>query len=434
MSAADLIDRLSAIHPKGFELSLDRIERLLAALGHPQRRIPPAFHVAGTNGKGSTCAFLRAILEAAGKTVHVHTSPHLVDWRERYRIGAPGGGRLVADAALEEAVARAAAANAGAHVTVHELLTAAMFLLFAEAPADYCVVEVGLGGRFDATNVIDAPLMSVIAPVSLDHVEHLGDTVEKIAFEKAGIVKRERPVTIGMQADAARETLRRIAGERGSPAWFAGEEFAVHPQAGRLVYQDEAGLLDLPAPRLAGPHQYQNAALAIAAVRHAAIPVADPAFETAMRSVAWPGRLEPLRLGRLRALAPPGGEIWIDGGHNPDGARALALAVAELESRAPMPLVLVAGMLATKDSAAYFPFFKGLARTVLTVPVAMSEASRDAGALAAIARSAGIDAAPCRNLAEALRKAFAAGPVRVLICGSLYLIGEALAENGTPPD
>jgi dihydrofolate synthase/folylpolyglutamate synthase len=434
MSASDLIDRLSALHPKGFDLTLDRMVRLLGALGNPERSIPPAFHVAGTNGKGSTCAFLRAILEAAGNTVHVHTSPHLVDWRERYRMGAPGGGRLVGDAALEDALARAAAANAGAHVTVFELLTAAMFILFSETPADYCVIEVGLGGRFDATNVIARPLMSVIAPVSLDHTEHLGDTVEKIAFEKAGIVKPGCPVTIGPQTPGARETLRSIAASRNSPAWFEGEQFGVHPQAGRMVYQDETGLLDLPPPRLAGPHQYANAATAIAAVRHAGIGVGELAFEVAMRRVAWPGRLEPLKPGALRNLAPTGGEVWIDGGHNPDGARALALAVAELESRSPMPLVLVAGMLSTKDSRAYFQAFEGLARHVFTVPVAMSEASRSAAELADIARLAGLGATPAKSVAAALQAAFAAGPVRALICGSLYLVGEVLAKNGTPPD
>ncbi len=434
--AQAIIERLLTVHPKGYDLTLDRIARLMDRLGNPQNAIPPMLHVAGTNGKGSTVAFLRAILEANGHSVHVHTSPHLVDWRERYRIGAPGGGRLVADDKLADAVARAEAANGSDPMTVFELLTAAMFLLFAENPADYCIVEVGLGGRFDATNLVASPLGCAIASISLDHQAHLGDTLEKIAFEKAGILKLGRPAAIARQPEAAREVFERIASERGVPARFAGEDFDCHAQAGRFVYQDEAGLLDLPQPRLFGIHQFDNAATAIALLRVVAPEIPETAFAQGMRNVRWAGRMELLAQGKLHAMAPPDAEIWIDGGHNPAGARAVAMCLADLEERNPKPLFVVAGMLTTKDAAGFLSAFRGLARQIYTVPVVDSDSSYDAGELAAIAHQAGIVATACASLADGLRAVAADThePVRIMICGSLYLIGQTLRENGTQPD
>ena len=263
-SVDSLIDALSAIHPKGYDLSLDRIRRVLARLGHPENRMPPVLHVAGTNGKGSTIAFSRAILEAAGKSVHVHTSPHLVRWHERFRLGRPGGGVLAGDRELADAIARVADANGGEPITIFEILTGAMFVLFSENPADYALVEVGLGGRFDATNVIDAPLAAIIANISIDHQQQLGTTVEQIAFEKAGIIKPGRPAVIGPQLDSVRELFERIAAERGAQAVVAGRDFTFFEQGGRLVYQDGNGLLDLPLPRLRGRHQHANAATKLA--------------------------------------------------------------------------------------------------------------------------------------------------------------------------
>lgn len=437
IGAAALIDALSAIHPKGYDLSLDRIRRVLERLGHPEQRIPPAFHVAGTNGKGSTLAFVRAILEASGKTVHVHTSPHLVHWHERFRIGAAGGGRLVGDAELARAISRVAQANGGEPITIFEILTAAMFVLFSEQPADYCAVEVGLGGRFDATNVIDRPLVSIIAPISLDHQAQLGDTVEKIACEKAGIIKPGCPVVIGPQSGSVTEVLRSIAAERGAPAMIAGQDFSFFEQAGRLVYQDGSGLIDLPLPRLRGRHQLANAATAIAAVRHAGLQLSDEAIEAAMHAVTWPGRLERLKPGRLTALAPAATEIWIDGGHNPAAGMAVATELAELEDRSPMPVVLIAGMLTTKDPVGFFSTFAGLAERVLTVPIHDSEAGHDPDALAGLARAAGLSAEAAGSVTEALEmvaQLHGDAPVRVMITGSLYLLGEVLAENETPPD
>lgn len=373
MSAASLIDALSAIHPKGYDLSLGRILRVLEALGNPQLRIPPVIHVAGTNGKGSTSAFCRAILEAAGKTVHVHTSPHLVNWHERYRLGAPGGGRLVSDALLESTIARVAQANDGAPITVFEILTAAMFVLFSEQPADYCIIEVGLGGRFDATNVIDKPLVSVITSIALDHMAQLGDREELIAFEKAGIIKPGRPVVVSPQLDKVTEVLEKTARERRAPAWFAGQDFSFHEQGGRLVYQDEQGLLDLPLPRLRGQHQFANAATAIAALRFAGLDLPDSAFETGMETVRWPGRMERLKPGPLQALAPARSELWIDGGHNPAAGEVIASELANLEERAPMPVFVIAGMLMTKDPAGFFRAFEGLVERLFTVPIHDSE-------------------------------------------------------------
>ncbi|GIL01771.1 MAG: bifunctional folylpolyglutamate synthase/dihydrofolate synthase [Alphaproteobacteria bacterium] len=435
--AEALIDSLSAIHPKGYDLSLDRIVRVLDRLGNPQRRIPPAIHVAGTNGKGSTIAFCRAMLEAAGKMVHVHTSPHLVRWHERFRIGRRGGGVLVDDANLERAIARVAEANGGEPVTIFEILTAAMFLLFAEHPADYCAVEVGLGGRFDATNVIDGPLLAVITSIALDHQLQLGDTVERIAFEKAGIIKPGRPVVIGPQSEAVADLLAGIAAERAAPAMIGGRDFTFFEQAGRLVYQDDRGLIDLPLPRLRGRHQLANAATAIAAIRHAGIDIADEAIETAMTTVSWPGRMERLKPGRLAALAPAGAEIWIDGGHNPAAAMVIATELAELEERSPMPVVLVAGMLTTKDPAGFFSTFAGLAERVIAVPIRDSESGHDPVTLARFAEEAGLAAATAASVAEALAAIAGShgdGPVRVLITGSLYLLGEVLADNATVPE
>ena len=275
------IEKLLALHPKGFDLSLDRITRLLAALGNPQDRLPPVIHVAGTNGKGSATAFSRAILEAAGLSVHVHTSPHLVNWHERYRLGVKGGkGKLVSDPVLADAVRRVAEANGGEKITVFEILTAVTFVLFAEHPADVAIIEVGLGGRFDATNVIARPAVSVVMPISLDHQAYLGDRVELIAAEKAGIMKRGCPVVIGQQEEeAARDVLVSTAERLGCPMFVYGQDFMAHEEFGRLVYQDEGGLADLPLPKLPGRHQYANAAAAIRAVRAAGFDVSEAAIE-----------------------------------------------------------------------------------------------------------------------------------------------------------
>ena len=438
-SAECAIERLMSLHPKGFDLSLERIGRLLERLDNPHRRMPPVIHIAGTNGKGSAAAFARALLEAAGKTVHVHTSPHLVNWHERYRMGAPGGGRLVEDAVLAAAVERVERANRGEKITVFEVLTAVMFVLFSEHPADAAIVEVGLGGRFDATNVIARPAVSLIMPVALDHEAYLGDRVELIAAEKAGIIKPGVPVVVGQQEwDAAREVLTETADRLDAPLKVYGQDFLAAEEHGRMVYQDESGLLDLPLPRLPGRHQLANAAAAIAAVKTAGFAVTDQVAEKAMVEVSWPGRMQTLPEGRLSALAPEGAEIWIDGGHNPSAGAVIAEALAEAEEKRPRPLFLIAGMLNTKDQTGYFRAFEGMVRHVYAVPVNNSDAGVPTSELAAHAMAAGLSAEPVNSVANALtllRDMWDEDePPRILIGGSLYLVGEVLAENGTPPE
>ena len=446
-AATAAIERLMALHPKGYDLSLDRVSRLLDRLGRPHEHMPPVIHIAGTNGKGSAAAFSRALLEASGRLCHVHTSPHLVNWHERFRLAAEDGGRLVDDAVLAEAIERVAEANQGATITVFEILTAAMFVLFSEHPADAAIVEVGLGGRFDATNVMAKPAASLIMPVSLDHEALLGDRVELIAAEKAGIIKPGCPVVVGAQEhDAAREVLIDTAARLGCPLFVYGQDFIAFEERGRLVYQDEDGLFDLPLPRLPGRHQYANAAAAIAAVKAAGFPVGQRTAERAMARVDWPGRMQRLpeggqaggQAGALAGLAPKGAEIWIDGGHNPGAGAVVAEALANEEDRRPLPLIMIAGMINTKDQTGYFRNFAGMVRHVFTVPVNDSDAGVPNDELAARAAEAGLSAEPVaavENALMVLRDGWdsASPPPRIVICGSLYLIGEVLRKNGTPP-
>ena len=427
--------RLLALHPKRIDLSLGRIERLLDALGHPERRLPPLIHVAGTNGKGSTIAFARAILEAAGKSVHVYTSPNLVRLNERFRLGRPDGGRLVEDAELVEVLSECEAKNGDAPITVFEVETAAAFLLFARHPADVLLLEVGLGGRLDATNVVERPLASVITRVSLDHHDFLGDSIEQIAAEKAGILKAGVPAVIASQAREALAVIERQAARVRAPLAIAGESWTATEERGRLVYQDDDGLLDLPAPKLYGRHQFENAGAAIAALRRAGLKLPAAAFEAGMIRVDWPARMQRLSQGRLAALLPAQSELWLDGGHNADGGRAIAAALADLEERVPRPLVLIVGMLTTKDSAGFLKHFSGLARRVIAVPIANDKAV-PAATLAGVARDIGIPALARDDVESAIDiagKLDLEPAPRVLITGSLYLAGEVLAANGTPP-
>jgi len=440
LRAADReIERLMALHPKGYDLSLDRIKRLLERLDNPQDRMPPVIHIAGTNGKGSAAAFSRALLEASGRLVHVHTSPHLVRWHERYRMAAPGGGKLVDDDILADAVSRVADANQGQSITVFEILTAVTFILFSEHPADATILEVGLGGRFDATNVIAKPAVSVIMPVSLDHEMHLGDRVELIAAEKAGIIKPGRPVVIGAQeSDAAQQVLIETAERLGAPMLIYGQDFLAFEENGRMIYQDDHGLMDLTPPKLPGRHQFANAAAAIAAVKSAGFDLTHRAADRAMINVDWPGRMQRLPQGVLSGLAPSGAEIWVDGGHNPGAGLVVAEALTEQEEKFPRPLFLICGMISTKDQTGFFRAFHGMARHVYTVPVENSDAGVPPAELATRAAEAGLSAEPVSSVASALmllRDTWddAETPPRILICGSLYLAGAVLDENGTPP-
>jgi dihydrofolate synthase/folylpolyglutamate synthase len=432
-----LLAHLYTLHTRTIELSLGRMERLLAALGSPETKLPPVIHVAGTNGKGSTIAFIRAILEAAGKTVHAYTSPHLVRFHERIRLGARGGGRLVDDAELFSALSAARKLNGDYPITFFEFTTATAFKLFAEHPADYTLLEVGLGGRYDATNVVPAPRASVITPISIDHPEFLGKTIDKIAFEKAGIVKPGVPVITAPQQDAALEVIRRECELKHAALTVAGEDYRSKEEHGRLLFEDAHGLLDLPLPRLPGRHQHENAATAVAVVRKLEPQIGAKAFEIGLALADWPARLQMLAKGKVAALAPEGSEIWLDGGHNADAGRVLAQAMADFEDKTQRPLVLVCGALTTKDTSTFLEAFKGLAQEVLAVPLEAEYEAKPARAIAAEAEAIGLRAASCESVESALKylavRDWRVAP-RILITGSLYLAGSVLALDGTLPD
>ncbi|HTT96874.1 MAG TPA: folylpolyglutamate synthase/dihydrofolate synthase family protein [Rhizomicrobium sp.] len=428
-----VLERLLSLHPKKIDLVLDRIQRLLAQLGHPERALPPVIHVAGTNGKGSTCAFSRAMLEAQGLKVHVYSSPHLVEFRERIRLG----GVLISEEELSATLEECERINDGAPITFFEITTAAAFLAFARHKADALVLEVGLGGKYDATNVIAKPRMTIITPIGLDHAEFLGEQIAGIAAEKAGIVKPGVPLVVGNQEDVPRDVILRRADALSAPAYVFGQDFFAHQEHGRLVYQDTDGLLDLPLPKLIGRHQIENAATAIAGLRRAGHGWGkDSAIERGLRTVEWPARLQRLHRGPLVEAAPEGAEVWLDGGHNPHGAAAVASAMADLEDRGERPLYLICGMLRTKDALGFLQPFRGLARHVATVTIPGEPMSLGAGELYDRARGAGLDAAPAEDIEDAMLQLAAwtrahskEPPPRILICGSLYLAGVVLSEN-----
>jgi dihydrofolate synthase/folylpolyglutamate synthase len=415
----------------GMALKLDRIAAALDALGRPQDRLPPVLHVAGTNGKGSTCAFLRAICEAAGLRAHVFSSPHLIRPNERVRLA----GALASDEQFIDAIDRVAAL--GLTLPYFEVLTAAAFLMFAETPADALVLEVGLGGRFDATNVIDRPAVSVIAPVALDHTAILGPTVEKIAAEKAGILKRGAPGVIARQSEEAMAVIEAAAAATAAPLLRCGVEWDAWRANDRLCVQTRTRFLDLPAPNLLGAHQFDNAGLAVAAVlawNDAGF--GDDAVGRGVSTAHWPARMQRLTQGVLADIAQArGGELWLDGAHNPHGARALAQTLRELDARAPRPLVIVCGMLTTKDAGGVLAPLRPLASRLIAVPVISSSAGQPPEALAEIAAAQGFAATTAPDLATALKEAasFSGDSPRIVVFGSLYLAGDALALSGGVP-
>ncbi|MEO8667205.1 MAG: folylpolyglutamate synthase/dihydrofolate synthase family protein, partial [Bauldia sp.] len=378
-----------------------------------------------------------AMLEAAGKRVHVYTSPHLVRFHERIRLAEPDGGRFVDEDELADALIRVEKVNDGRPITQFEITTAAAFELFADTPADILLLEVGLGGRLDATNIVEAPLAAVITSISIDHEKFLGDNLTSIAHEKAGILKRGRPAIIAPQADAALIEIEEQAGRKRADLFVANRDWVAYAERGRLVYQDEDGLLDLPSPRLVGRHQFTNAGTAIATLRRAGLGLTTAAIETGLATVEWPARLQRLTAGPLVAGARLQSEVWLDGGHNPGAGMVVAEAMADLEERVPRPLILISGMLNTKDPVGFFRPFAGLARRVYTVPVPSSQAGRDPAELAALAAEAGLVAEAVPDIETALGliadDTTIDRPPRILICGSLYLAGAVLAANGMAP-
>jgi dihydrofolate synthase/folylpolyglutamate synthase len=433
----ELIARLSTLHPLHIDLSLERMQRLLERLDHPERKLPPVIHVAGTNGKGSTIAYLRAILEAAGLRVHTYTSPYLVRVNECFRLGRAGGGALVGDDELRAMLEHCEHANAGAPITIFEIETAAAFCLFAQHAADVVLLEVGLGGRLDATNVIDAPLATLISPVSTDHTEFLGDTLTAIAGEKAAIIKRNVPVVCAEQSPEAMAMIEQQAKRMQAPLYAAGQQWHVNVERGRLVYQDDRGLMDLAAPRLFGRHQFDNAGLAIATLRaQSAFRVDAAAFEAGILSAEWPARMQRLAAGTLVELAPPGCEIWLDGGHNAEGGRVVAAALGDLEERVSRPLVVIVGMMGNKAADAFLANFAGLTRHIVAVQIPDREGAMPPDTLADAARALGMRVEIAGSVEAALRALSRLAyevPPRILITGSLYLAGHVLSANGTPP-
>jgi len=428
----DVLAELKTLHPRLIDLSLGRIEALLAKLGNPQDRLPPVIHIAGTNGKGSCTAFLKAMLEAAGKRVHTYTSPHLVRFHERIELaGTDSKARPISESELVARLLHAQRINAGEPITFFEVTTAAAFLAFAEHPADALILEVGLGGRLDATNVVAHPALSVIMPISMDHTDKLGATLAEIAREKAGILKSGVPAVIAVQPPEALEVISNVAQRLGAPLSLWGEDYEAFEQRGRLVFQSAERLLDLPLPALMGHHQIANAGTAVAAALHLdQFAISPGAIERGLLEVRWPARMQQLNNGLLSRLLIPGSELWLDGGHNVAGGQAIAQTLAELEERAPKPVGLVLGMMGQKDAHGFLEHFRGLVRRVVTVPIPGGpEAAHTPGELAAIAASMGFNAEPAQDVETAIRRVQEAEeePLRVLICGSLYLAGHVLA-------
>jgi dihydrofolate synthase / folylpolyglutamate synthase len=425
MAVSDaILTRLLALHPKIIDLSLDRMQRILAKLGHPEKNLPPIIHIGGTNGKGSTQAFLRSIMEAAELKVHAYTSPHLVKFHERIRVA----GDLISEENLSALLEECEVANSGEPITFFEITTAAAFLAFARTPADYLLLEVGLGGRLDATNVIPPPKACCITSLGLDHQQFLGDTIELIAGEKAGIIKHGVTCVLGTMPQAARDAIEAVAEQVQAPLSISGQDWDVYSQHGRMVFQDADGLLDLPLPALGGPHQIGNAGNAIAVLR--AIHdqrIADAHIAEGLKSVSWPARLQRLKGGALSGHLNDSSELWLDGGHNADAGVVLAEAMRQMPQK---PLIIIWGMLNTKDATQFFRPLAALADHVVTLSIPNESNAIPANQLAETVRSLHTQASTATDVVNAVRQASSLKPAaRILICGSLYLAGHVLAAE-----
>lgn len=416
-----VLERMMTLHPKVIDLTLGRVHRLLAALGNPERNIPPVVHIAGTNGKGSTLAMIRAGLEASGAVTHAYTSPHLARFHERIRLA----GELISEPALTALLDECVSVNGPDEITFFEITTCAAFLAFARTKADWTLLEVGLGGRLDATNVVDVPRLTVITPVSLDHQAFLGDTVGAIAGEKAGIIKRGVPVIVGPQTEEGLAVIEARAARLGAPVLAYGQQWHVQEDRGRLIFQDENGLLDLPLPNLPGPHQIQNAGAALMALRH--LGMSEASCEAAVTRAFWPARMQRLKTGPLVASAP-GVELWLDGGHNPAGGEAVAATLARMPRR---ETHLICGMLNTKDVRGYMEPLAPHARRLHAISIPGEKNTLPAETTRDAALAAGMESVTADSVQAALSAIASEAPhARVLICGSLYLAGAVLRENG----
>ena len=429
-----VLARLMRLHPKLIDLSLGRLRQLLSKLGNPERHLPPIIHVAGTNGKGSTIAYMRAALEASGLAVHVMTSPHLVRFNERIRLA----GQLITDDNLVAVLNACEKANGDDQITYFEVTTAAAFLAFRDCPADILLLETGLGGRLDASNVVEQPLLTAISPVSMDHQNFLGDSLAGIALEKAGILKPGVLGVIGPQDPVGAQVIEREAAKVGAPLLRQGHDWQAHAAAGGLEFQSKKGTLHLPLPGLPGVHQVQNAGLALACLQNLdGFSLSQQALSAGLRDVQWPARLQRLRQGPLSKMLGPKGELWLDGGHNPDAAASLAETLEGWHRNdgepQPRPLHLIMGMLANKDAGGYLAPFKALTPKVQAISIPYEEAAMAPDQIIAAATASGLDATLADDVPSALAaitKAHTDGPApRVLICGSLYLAGSVLATN-----
>jgi dihydrofolate synthase / folylpolyglutamate synthase len=425
-----ILERLQALHPKLIDLSLKRIETLLERLGSPQNRLPPVIHVAGTNGKGSTIAFLRSILEAAGHTVHVYTSPHLIRFRERIVLA----GQMISEEALAEVLSECERANGGEEITFFEITTAAAFLAFTQTDADMVLLETGLGGRLDATNLVKKPAITAITPIAMDHMHFLGDTLDAIAFEKAAIQKQGVPSIIAPQEDPARQVILETATSVGAEPFVYGRDWQTTEKPDGFKYSSRALTLHLPKPSLPGLHQLTNAGTAIACLEQ--LPnakVTDESITEGLANAIWPGRLQRLVEGKLVELLPGGWEVWLDGGHNPAAGAALATTLSAWQDR---PTHLVVGMMETKQAGPFLEFLSPHAESLRVVEIPGEAASAQAGELARAARSVGLKTETACDFKSSIESILAneSGPARILVCGSLYLLGHVynVNEHGGP--
>ncbi|ABM44867.1 bifunctional folylpolyglutamate synthase/dihydrofolate synthase [Bartonella bacilliformis] len=431
-----VVDDLLGLFPKKLDLSLDRIIRLLKRLGNPHLKLTPTIiHIAGTNGKGSASAICRALLESAGYCVHVYSSPHLVNWNERCRLGQIGGGQLITDNQLLEVIRHTIKVNRQEPISVFEIFTAAAFTLFSTHPADAIILEVGLGGRFDATNVIKNPAVSLIMPIDYDHETFLGNTIAQISFEKGGIIKPKIPVIIGKQDhDVTLSVLSSLADKNKAPYSIFDQDYQSYEEHGRMVFQNNHGLMDLPLPNLIGAHQIANAGAAIEAVYQAGFQLSEQAINQALRNLYWPARMQHLTRGQLVNQLPPHTDLWLDGGHNPAAGKAVAAEFTRWKKKTKRPIVMIASMLKTKDNVGYFRPFKNLVDEVYTIPLTSSDAGLCPKILAELAQKAGLMASPQADLQEALLKiSLKHKEAIIFIGGSLYLAGNILRDNETPP-